>query len=118
MTNRYCVWILSPLLLMACGERGTPVPPSESVPPPPAAAPADPENGVAVEPDAACNAEQAEWAVGQIADEDLLARARDAAGARTARFLRPDEAITLEYLGSRLNLELDEYETVISVRCG
>jgi hypothetical protein len=48
-----------------------------------------------------CDASQAQWAVGEPAGSDLLERARLAAGAGTARFLRPNQPITLEYLASR-----------------
>jgi hypothetical protein len=59
-----------------------------------------------------------QWTVGQPASDDLLERARAAAGAKSARFLRPNQPVTLEYLGSRLNLGLDARDIVRSVACG
>jgi hypothetical protein len=61
---------------------------------------------------------QVAWAIGQPASGGILERARMDAGARTARFVRPDQPITTEYLGSRLNLALDAQEVVRAVRCG
>ena len=65
-----------------------------------------------------CDASKAQTAIGQRASAALLERARVAAEAKTARFLRPNEAVTLEYLGSRLNLGLNERDVVRSVTCG
>ena len=49
---------------------------------------------------------------------DLLDRARDAAQASVARFIRPNEAITMEFAPWRLNLGLDAQDVVTSVTCG
>lgn len=65
-----------------------------------------------------CDAAKAQWAVGQPASGELLERARIAAGAGSARFLRPNQPITMEYLGSRLNLGLDARDVVHAVVCG
>jgi hypothetical protein len=65
-----------------------------------------------------CDASAAKWAIGEPASDDLLERARVAAGARLARFLRPNQPITLEYLGWRLNLGLDTEDIVKGVVCG
>jgi hypothetical protein len=60
----------------------------------------------------------AHFAIGQPATNDLLDRARVAAGASTARFLRPNQVVTLEYLDSRLNLHLDARDIVTGTNCG
>jgi hypothetical protein len=65
-----------------------------------------------------CSAAEAQWTVGQQRSEDLLERARVAANATVARFLLPNQPITMEYLGSRLNLELDERNLVRAASCG
>ena len=65
-----------------------------------------------------CSAEAAQWTIGQEGSKDLLERARVAAKATVARFLLPNQPITLEYLASRLNLELDGKNLVRSARCG
>jgi hypothetical protein len=65
-----------------------------------------------------CVASQAQGAVGERASAALLERARLAATASLARFIRPNEAITMEYSPARLNLYLDERDIVRSVVCG
>jgi hypothetical protein len=65
-----------------------------------------------------CDAVKAQFAIGQRASSDLLERARVAAQAGSARFLRPNERITLEFLGSRLNLILNDRDVVHSATCG
>jgi hypothetical protein len=65
-----------------------------------------------------CDANKAQWAVGEPESGELLERARVAAEAKSARFLRPDQMITLEYSSSRLNLHLGTQGVVGSVRCG
>jgi MoxR-like ATPase len=65
-----------------------------------------------------CDAAKAQFAIGQRASSDLLERARVAAQARSARFLRPNDRITLEFLGSRLNLILNDQDVVHSATCG
>jgi peptidase inhibitor I78 family protein len=82
-------------------DRGTPPPPRPS---PPAA-----ED---------CDATKAQWAIGEPESGELLERARVAAQAKSARFLRPNQIITMEYSSSRLNLHLGTQGVVGSVRCG
>jgi len=65
-----------------------------------------------------CHRDNAQWAIGEQASPNLLERARVAAQAKSARFLRPNQPITMEYLGSRLNLGLDGRDIVRSVTCG
>jgi len=69
-------------------------------------------------PIAVCDATKVQFAVASPASPDLLERARLAAHATTARFLRPNQAITLEFLASRLNLNLNERDIVLSGYCG
>ena len=65
-----------------------------------------------------CDPAGVQWAIGEKANEALLERARVAAHAGTARFLRPNERITMEYSGSRLNLQLNDQDVVRAVTCG
>ncbi|MBI2222503.1 MAG: proteinase inhibitor I78 [Acidobacteria bacterium] len=85
---------------------------SGPIPSPPSPNPADPPAT------GGCDDRKAQWAVAQPASDELLERARVAAGAAAARFLRPDQPVTMEYLGSRLNLTLDARDVVRSVTCG
>jgi hypothetical protein len=81
---------------------------------PPSDAPTQPVPPTSAE----CDGSRAQWAVGQKASDDLLERARIDAGAKTARYLRPNQAVTLEYAAWRLNLGLDEQDVVKTVSCG
>jgi len=65
-----------------------------------------------------CDATKAQGAVGQRASIELLERARNAAQANVARFIRPNEPVTLEFSPARLNLGLDARDIVASVTCG
>ena len=82
-------------------DRGTPPPPRPSLP--------------AAED---CDATKAQWAIGEPESAELLERARLAAQAKSARFLRPNQIVTMEYSSSRLNLHLGTQGVVGSVRCG
>jgi hypothetical protein len=99
--------------------------------PPPNAPSADPQNG-ASEPSRSpqpppserpplagtCIQEKVQWTVGQPASRRLLEQARIDATASVARFIRPDEAITMEYSAGRLNLYLNARDVVRSAICG
>lgn len=61
---------------------------------------------------------KAQFAMGQAASDTLLERARVAAGAGIARYLRPGQPVTLEFNAVRLNLGLDERDRVNSISCG
>jgi len=65
-----------------------------------------------------CDHTKAQRVIGQPASNDLLERARNDAGARIARFLRPNDVITLEYFAWRLNVLLDGRHFVRSMYCG
>ena len=67
---------------------------------------------------ATCVAEQAQWAVGRVGSASLLERARVDATASIARFIRPNEAVTMEYSPGRLNLYLDARGVVHAAVCG
>jgi hypothetical protein len=85
---------------------------------------ADPADGSPVPPPSApptsgtCDATKARLAIGKRASDELLERARLAAQARVARFLRPNQPITMEFLASRLNLNLNERGIVYTAYCG
>ena len=80
-------------------------------PTPPSTEPRPPEH-----PDR-CDHRKAQWAVGKAASRELLEKARVAAGAETARFLRLGEPTTLEYRFGRLNLSVDAQDIVRRVEC-
>ena len=65
-----------------------------------------------------CNADAARSIVGQVASSTIVDQARVAAGAETARTLKPGQAVTMEFNGNRLNLDVDANNTITNVRCG
>lgn len=65
-----------------------------------------------------CNAEAARSIVGKSASSDVIEQARSAAGADTARTLKPGETTTMEFNGNRLNIDVDANNMVTNVRCG
>ncbi|MGB3288172.1 MAG: I78 family peptidase inhibitor [Burkholderiaceae bacterium] len=66
----------------------------------------------------ACNADKAESAVGKKVSPALVEDYRKQSGSETARALRPNDVMTLEYNPQRLNLRTDEQDIVTSVNCG
>ena len=67
---------------------------------------------------AICDATKAQFAIGSAASDELLEAARVKAEAAVARYLRPNEPVTMEFLASRLNLILNERGIVESTSCG
>lgn len=65
-----------------------------------------------------CNADAADAFVGKRADDATVEAARTAAGAVTARTLKPGQVVTMEYLAGRLNLYLDANGNIERIGCG
>lgn len=69
-------------------------------------------------PEALCNAQPVQTAVGQSSTASVVESARARSGARTARILRPGQMVTREFDAQRLNLEVDANGRILAVRCG
>ena len=69
-------------------------------------------------PAAPCNAQAAQFAVGQNSTASVMESARVRSGAQMARILRPGQIITKEFDAQRLNLEVDGNGRIIAARCG
>jgi hypothetical protein len=80
-----------------------------------AAQPAPPEPATAA---AACDDSQAQWAIGKKVTDAEVEQARKDSGAQTARTLKPNQPVTLEFNAERLNLDLDAAGLVTAIRCG
>lgn len=65
-----------------------------------------------------CDAAAAQSLVGQQASDEIIERARVAAGAGMARTLHPDQAVTMEYRAGRLNIDIDHAGVITGFRCG
>jgi hypothetical protein len=85
------------LCLAACATPATP-------PPPPAAN--------------QCVAAMGAWAVGKPVSDELVAKVVSDTHSRTARVVRPGQAVTMDYRGDRVNVMLDEHDRVKEVTCG
>jgi hypothetical protein len=81
-------------------------------------APADDGGSTGGTPVAVCDATHVAWAVGQVADDALVERARVESGSTSVRVLRPGMVITREFNGARLNIRVDNERKVLSVSCG
>ncbi len=107
-------FVVAAALLGACS---LPTKPVESAPAtsdvPPSSIPATPPADAF-----ACDSAKVQWTLGKSADAALLEKARLAAGATEARILTPGQAVTMEYLGDRLNLRVNEKGVVENVNCG
>lgn len=65
-----------------------------------------------------CDAGRAQALVGRAASSELGAEALRLTGARTIRWIQPDQAVTMDYRMDRLNIELDARNRVTAIRCG
>ena len=82
-----------------------------------AAAP-DPASAPEPPPVGTCDASQAQGLVGQAAEQALLDQARIDTGAKHLRVLKPNQTVTMEFDGERLNIEVDAKNQITGVRCG
>ena len=65
-----------------------------------------------------CNAARVQDLVGRPAGTELGADALRRSGARTLRWLRPGDVVTMEYRADRLNIHLDAQNRVSRLVCG
>ncbi|RZA35666.1 MAG: Elastase inhibitor AFLEI Flags: Precursor [Lysobacteraceae bacterium] len=66
----------------------------------------------------ACDDSQAQWAIGKKVTDADVEQARKDSGAESARTLKPNQAVTMEFNANRLNLDLDDAGVVTAIRCG
>ena len=67
---------------------------------------------------ASCDPAPAQSLVGQPATAANVERARQLAGARTARVLKPGQMVTMEFIEGRLNVHVDEKNVIVRILCG
>nr|WP_272886206.1 I78 family peptidase inhibitor [Stutzerimonas kunmingensis] len=77
-----------------------------------------PSNSSPTESVGQCNADAVASLTGQTVTPEILERAREQSGAITARVLRPDDIVTLEYNSQRLNIYTDKDMTIERIGCG
>lgn len=71
----------------------------------------------AEEPAMTCQADKGQWAIGQIADEALVAKVMADTTSDRVRVIRPGMAVTMDYREDRVNLDVDADNRVTGVRC-
>ena len=124
---RFPLALLALVAVSACASPSSPAVESASVaapaaveaPTPPAAPPA-PTPAVppaAEEPAMTCQADQGQWAIGQIADEALVSKVKSDTGSERVRVILPGMAVTMDYREDRVNLDVDADNRVTGVRC-
>jgi len=101
-------------LLLALGACATPL--SEPAAASAAAASTPPPD--AEEPAMTCQADKGQKAVGQIADEPLVAQVKADTTSERVRVIQPGMMVTMDYREDRVNLEVDADNRVTVVRCG
>jgi len=81
-------------------------------------APADPPAIVDDALEGRCDDKAAAAYIGRAASEETANAARQAAGARGVRVIRPGMAVTMDYRAGRLNLHLDDEGRITRITCG
>ncbi|MCE8018362.1 hypothetical protein HOP62_19975 [Halomonas sp. MCCC 1A17488] len=66
----------------------------------------------------ACGAQRVQDRLGRRYDEALGESIRRESGAATLRVIRPGQAYTLEYRGDRINVHIDDGDTITDIGCG
>jgi hypothetical protein len=65
-----------------------------------------------------CNVDAAKSFKGQKVSDALAEQARSAAGAASVRVIRPNQPVTMDYRGDRLNVITDDADMISEVNCG
>ncbi len=65
-----------------------------------------------------CNADAAQWAVGQQATTDVIERVRSDSHSRVVRVLHPGQMVTMEFSPERVDIRVDEQDAILAVTCG
>lgn len=69
-------------------------------------------------PSGLCNAEGARGAIGHAPTPDVVERARVDSGSASVRVIRPGGAVTMDFRGDRLNLNVNARDAIEGVKCG
>lgn len=119
---RFPVALLALVALGACaspssgpGEAASVAAPAPAEAPAAETAPIPPP--AAEEPAMTCQADKGQWAIGQIADDALVAKVKADTTSDRVRVIRPGMAVTMDYREDRVNLDVDADNRVTGVRC-
>jgi hypothetical protein len=80
--------------------------------------PPEPDVPVHGEGGGSCNERAAQGLVGRPADNTAGFEAQRLTGARTIRWIRPGDMVTMDFSPNRLNIHLDERHRVQRLSCG
>ena len=65
-----------------------------------------------------CDAGKARSFVGRVASSAVVQQVVDASGARSARVIKPGMAVTMDFRGDRINVDVDAGNVITELRCG
>lgn len=65
-----------------------------------------------------CDDSKGQAAVGRTATQSVVDRVVADTGSRTARVIKPGQAVTMDYSEQRVNIHVDAKNVIISVKCG
>lgn len=74
--------------------------------------------GPSIAGDGTCKAEGLEWAIGEKAVQATMGRIWRESGAGLIRPIAPGQAVTRDYRRDRVNVRIDEANTVTGIDCG
>lgn len=78
----------------------------------------DKDGPAAAKGDGRCDAEAVQHLVDKRITTEMAEEARVESGAEHLRVTAPNQAVTLEYNPRRLNIDIDEDDTIIRLSCG
>ena len=93
-------------------------PQQPTTPYPPTVGSPGPQRGQVAQSTGACNAAAARSVIGQLGTAESSETAKAASGAETVRVTYPGQPLTQNVEASRLNLETDNQNRIVNVRCG
>ncbi len=65
-----------------------------------------------------CDDSRGQTAVGQTATQAMVDKIIADTGSRTARVVKPGQAVTMDYREDRVNVNVDAKNVIIAVKCG
>ncbi|MCK0745492.1 I78 family peptidase inhibitor [Chromohalobacter nigrandesensis] len=95
--------VMAVFLLAGCAGSSTP----DEAPPPPS-----------MSQDDACGAKALNDYVGQRADGETVGQLETDSAVERVRVIRPGQAVTMDYRADRLNVKLDDEDTIVELTCG
>ncbi|MCK0767230.1 I78 family peptidase inhibitor [Chromohalobacter canadensis] len=93
------------MALLLAGCTGGPTPDEAPSPPP-------------MSQDDVCGADALQDYIGQHADEATVAQLETDSDAERVRVIGPNQAVTMDYRADRLNVKLDDQDTIDELTCG